>query len=155
MISPWDVYWVLQLDAIRVLIVLLGVASVAFGAFCLTQWIGHRDYTAREPYYGYGVDTALLQREVDRRAADETARKAKAPAWLLRGQRVIALGVAMIAVFFLMPSTQTAAAMLLIPKLTSPEVLQPVGAEAKELLALTKGMLRKLGANDEQPEPKK
>lgn len=49
-----------------------------------------------------------------------------------------------------LPSSKTAAAMILIPKLTSPEVLQPAGAEARELYDLAKQALRKV-AQDEKP----
>ena len=59
-------------------------------------------------------------------------------------------------VFFLLatgltPTSRTAAAMILVPKLTSPEVLQPVGAEAKELYGLAKDALRRIG-KDDKPE---
>ncbi len=57
---------------------------------------------------------------------------------------------AMMAVAAILPSSRTAAAMILIPKLTSPEVTEPVGKEAKELYGLVKQAIRKLG-EDEKP----
>ncbi len=52
----------------------------------------------------------------------------------------------------LLPSSKTAAAMIIVPALTSKGVVEPLTAEAKDLYALAKGALKKVV--EAAPEPK-
>lgn len=47
-----------------------------------------------------------------------------------------------------LPSSKTAAAMIIVPALTSEEVVEPVAAEAKELYQLAKEALREVAKPD-------
>lgn len=58
-----------------------------------------------------------------------------------RWKKFLGAAVATLAVTALIPSTSTMAAMYILPKLTSPEVVEPVSREAKELYSLAKKAL--------------
>ncbi len=53
-----------------------------------------------------------------------------------------------------LPSSKTAAAMILVPALTLDQVIEPVSAEALELYALAKKALTKLADEPAKEEPK-
>ena len=55
-----------------------------------------------------------------------------------------ALGVLLWGISTFLPSSKTAAAMIVIPAITQDEVVETVSGEAKELYALTKDALREL-----------
>src|SRR3990167_8073611 len=94
MVTAWDVYLVLQLNAIGGLFIAGGVLGVFFGGLA---WL-------------FGVIEAE-------------------PRVTRMGKRLVIAGVVSGVFAALLPSSQTAAAMILAPKLTSPEVLQPASAE--------------------------
>ena len=71
--------------------------------------------------------------------------------WAARAKKALVALVSCAAIATVIPSSRTAAAMILVPALTRPEVLQPVGAEAKELYGLAKDALRRIG-KDDKPE---
>jgi hypothetical protein len=54
-----------------------------------------------------------------------------------------------------MPGTKTIAAMVVLPKLTSPAALDAMGNEAKELYGLAKDALRNLAGDDKQAKADK
>lgn len=125
MIDAMDVYWVMQLDTIR------GVA-IAFSVV-----------------FGIGTAIWVISRGVGA-AGDEEAGKFSRAIWFVP----VVFCVALSAVVFA-PSSKTAAAMILVPALTSDQVLEPVSAEAKELYALAKSALRNLGDKADEPKPEK
>ena len=52
----------------------------------------------------------------------------------------------------LLPSSKTAAAMILVPALASEEVVEPVAAEARELYQLAKQALREVAKTEKEPQ---
>lgn len=60
--------------------------------------------------------------------------------------------VASILAFSFIPSSKTAAAMMIIPKLTSQEAIETVRPEVKELYDLAKGALRGVVENNVEKE---
>lgn len=120
MVTPWDVYWVLQLDSISASAAAVFIASVIGIFISGFMWL-------MEP-------------------RDAAARKML---W-----RCVTVGGIALAFGAFLPSSRTAAAMILVPKLTSPEVLEPVGKEAGELYRLAKSALKKLAADDAQGKSK-
>lgn len=62
------------------------------------------------------------------------------------------IGCALVATF--LPSSKTAAAMILVPALTAPEVVAPVTGEAKELYSLAKQALKDLANKTEEEKPR-
>lgn len=110
MLSAWDVYWVMQLDSINAGAAIIGVFGTAFGAI------------------GTGVFTVAV--------ADG---EEWAPPVLRLARRVLGVGVlcAIAAVF--LPSTKTAAAMIVVPAIANNQTLQ---REAGELYTLAKDALR-------------
>lgn len=113
MIDAWDVYWVMQLDAVRVTLIIL---STALGIVCTFATL----HTFIEE-----VGFPHLKKLV--------------AVWALL----------MLAAAFT-PSSKTAAAMIVVPALTSEEVVQPVSEEARELYGLAKDALRNLGEKGER-----
>jgi hypothetical protein len=64
-----------------------------------------------------------------------------------------ALGLSLCALLVVtfLPSTKTAAAMIVLPALTSPQVTEPLGREAGELYQLAKDALKRAGAEPAKP----
>jgi hypothetical protein len=114
MISAWDVYWVMQLDTIGTSMVAAAILIAVASVFVAVASDGDAVWDD---------DKKIIYRP-----------------WLV----VWTLGALLLAARVFLPSSQTAAAMFLVPKLTSPEVLEPVGAEARELYALAKKAIRNL-----------
>lgn len=134
MVSPFDVYLVMQLDAIR----------GALGAFGLVASVGAAFvaiFCATEARSQWSWDKETLEDRIARFAGYSKTAKRVLVAGLLSG--LLSVGL---------PSSKTAAAMILIPALTSKEVVVPVAAEAKELYGLAKEALR--GLAERKPEPK-
>jgi hypothetical protein len=129
MIDAWDIYWVMQLDSIgrslRFIVFALFILSGAFSiraVWCSVQspddWLSEECKTAAAAS----------------RASEPAARSA-----------AIRFGVAFLAVMSvnaLIPSSKTAAAMIVLPALTSESVVQTVAPEARELYELAKDALR-------------
>lgn len=55
------------------------------------------------------------------------------------------IGIALLAIAAAVPSTKTAAAMLIVPAITSESAIEMASPEARELYELTKGALRSFG----------
>ena len=120
MITPFQVYLVMQLDDLR-------AAMVFFGFFIFMAGI----YIARTRH-------------------DQTRRVG------FIGPTAILLGFALLCVSAATPSSKTAAAMLILPALTSDKVTEPLTAEAKELYGLAKSALSNLAEKKaEKVEPEK
>lgn len=114
MISAWDVYWVMQLDSIS-----------SFLAVC--------------SFLVFAASAAIFLLVVPEASDDEEAKK------------VLKVCVKFVAVSFflgtfsvLLPSSKTAAAMIILPAVTSEEAVNMVKPEAKELYELTKDALRSM-----------
>jgi hypothetical protein len=143
------VYWVMQLDVFRLAFGVAGLLGTV-GAIVGTcnaheQWRNASERLARVK----GVQDPSYYRNEQ---AEYTQTMANCEAVLPFRKRMIACAVTLLLAAIAAPSSRTAAAMILVPKLTSPEVMQPIGAEAKELYQLAKGALRNLAA---KPEPQK
>jgi hypothetical protein len=120
MISAFDVYLVMQLDRISSGVGAIAIISSVFVAGSLVGWFINAD-----------IDEDM---------------SAAAKRLCLRFSLVAA---PLVIVWALIPSSKTAAAMILVPALTSEEVVEPVAAEARELYGLAKDALRGLAERDE------
>lgn len=89
---------------------------------------------------GLGVTSALFVAGPMAGIADWDEKKS------MRRKSTRALIACVVGLLFgaVIPSSKTAAAMILVPKLTSPEVVQPLSKEAGELYGLAKEALRNL-----------
>jgi len=114
MITAWDIYWVMQLDAIRAVILALAVASGAVAGAA-------------------GLTGGIEGNEDAKRAAKKAAR--------------VCFVAAMVTA--LIPSTKTAAAMIVLPAVVNNETIQ---AEAGDLYNIAKEALRAL-ARPKTQEP--
>lgn len=127
MISAWDVYWVMQLDSIKEFLIILSV--IAIMATCVGTVIGSVLRSEGD------TDGVLIHRYVF---------KVVAPLALIFG-----------VLQSLTPSSKTAAAMLILPALTSDTVVEAVAPEARELYDLAKDALRSVSNKTAPPvEPK-
>lgn len=116
MISAWEIYWVMQLDAIRdALVVISAVGIVGLFTVCVIAWDSYDDSKIMKRVYF--VSPLLL--------------------------------ITVAAATFL-PSSKTAAAMIVIPAITNNERLQ---AEAGDLYQLAKQGLQKLVADNQDEKP--
>lgn len=125
MISAFDVYLVMQLGSIKSALCGLEILSVIFiAALCFVSFL-------------------LL------------SSKDTLPPFIFKGLRwAFGTLVASLSINAFTPTPQTAAAMYLLPTLTSPEVVSELKPEAKELYQLAKDALRGL-ATGEEPKPEK
>lgn len=57
---------------------------------------------------------------------------------------ILSISIPLLIIGTLLPSSRTAAAMIVVPALTSKEVVEPVAGEAKELYDLAKEALKNL-----------
>lgn len=111
MITAWQVYWVMQLDDIR-LFILLVFGGLIFGVIIFTPvWIVEKD-------------------------------------WHAAVKRTVIGSLLMLFLLTFMPSSKTVATMIILPTITSDEVIDTVTPEAKELYGLAKDALKNLGAKD-------
>lgn len=137
MISAWDVYWVMQLDSIGgALTVLTGLVALAF-VCCFV--VGLLNAGSNPDEWSAPQNKAAAEREKQ------------------IGQKLISwlkpLGAAfavLLVTSALLPSSKTAAAMLILPAITSDNVVEAIKPEARELYDLAKDALRGLG----KPEAK-
>lgn len=137
MISALDVYLVMQLDALRGALFGFGLPAVAGGIIAAIV-------CACEARSQWSWDKEPLEDRVARFAGyGSTAKKAA-----IAGVFGVLLSAAL-------PSSKTAAAMILVPALTSKEVIEPVGREAAELYALAKEALRNVADRKPEREPAK
>lgn len=125
-ISMWDIYWVMQMDNIAAFLSVTG--TVIFLTFWLTVSIGcSESYLSTKEFYSQ----PLIKR--------------------------LAIGVTCYSVMAMtlsafLPSSKVLAAMLLIPPLTTPQVMEPLGTEAKELYLLAKGALKSVATKEEKED---
>lgn len=108
MVTPFEVYVVMQLDTVIVSAFVFGMLLFIVGAFYVA--VGSEDYS-RGMFWAGVVSFAL--------------------------------GILCILAGTFLPSTKTAAAMIVLPAITSEEVVAPVSAEARELYDLAKQAIRK------------
>lgn len=128
MISAWDVYWVMQLDTIIQLFGIFGIIGLLVGVISLM--------------------IALFQRNSTWGTEAETA-KTFLP--YCKALTVTALICVTLSAF--LPSTKTAAAMIVLPALTSDTVVEAVAPEARELYDLAKDALRSVSNKAAAPAP--
>ena len=131
LISPLEVYFVLQLDSIRdafVPILIIG-AILSIISFILVA----------------------ANADADNEYSSSNA------SYLALGKRMIkpSLGTLIIGILGLtfIPSTKTAATMILLPAITSDKVTEPLSREAGELYQLAKAALKK-AVDEDNPTPK-
>lgn len=125
MVTPLEVYLVLQLDSIKALVCWVsGIGAFGTAVASIAGFFAHAE--------GDEVGTQVLR----------FARK-----FFIVAIFGLFVGVAL-------PSTKTAAAMILLPALTSKEVTEPLSREAGELYDLAKSALRNAASKPEpKPEP--
>jgi len=131
MITAWQIYWVMQLDSIGG--ALVAVAAIA-GAAAVVLWIGGAIEKA--------CSNTLPELDISKREAARGAamhRAAKPMTWL---------AAVLILVNAFIPSTKTAAAMIVLPAVANNEAIQ---REAGELYGIAKDALRELA----RPKPAK
>lgn len=124
MITPFEVYLVMQLSSISCAIGIVAVALFLAGVFYILPL---------STPYGESKEALARWRKAQRRC-------------------FIWAGI-LWALCALLPDSKTAAAMIVVPAITSDEVVAPVKDEAKELYGLAKQALQNL-AND-KPEVEK
>lgn len=123
MISAWDVYWVMQLDSISGLFEWIAWLSVPVTVGL--AWIG-----------------ALISDIGSNQTDDEKILWARAVQWI---KRTAALGIACAVTASFIPSTKTAAAMIVLPSIANNETLH---REAGELYGLAKQALKEAVSGD-------
>lgn len=116
MITPFEVYLVMQLDSISTGLSVSSAASGMVAGFLSMMWF-----------------MSVLHED------DDVCRKLTYPL-----KRALWVLVPCILLNALLPSTKTAAAMIVLPAITSEEVVRPLGNEARELYDLAKDALRKV-----------
>jgi hypothetical protein len=134
MITAWDIYWVMQLDSIGAALSFLSAGGLML-AVALTVWNGISRFDTNEFPSLCDVD----------------ARKA---AWAVRAnlrKTVLLVAVPLFVVNAFIPSTKTAATMIVLPAVANNETVQ---REAGELYGIAKDALREL-AKPDAPEPQK
>lgn len=114
MITPFEVYVVMQLDVIR---------EISFVVCLFTGLI------ALPLSITYMIGSALEQSETHN-------------LWPPLQKLLTCMGVGLL-VLAVIPSTKTAAAMIVLPAITSDEVVKPLGDGARELYDLAKQALKK------------
>lgn len=136
MITAWQVYWVMQLDSIGAALSFLSAGGLMLAA-ALTIWNG----------------ISRLDTNQFPSLCDVDARKA---AWAVRAnlrKTVLLVAVPLFVVNAFIPSTKTAAAMIVLPALSDIASSETVQHEAGELYGIAKDALRELAKP--KPEPKK
>lgn len=133
MITAWDIYWVMQLDAIGAVVSFIAISLCLITAIAFVLG-GINKYEASEwPSISEGKKELGL------------ARQAYAKRMLLPAATLLLLSA-------LTPSTKTAAAMLIIPKIANSEVIR---READDLYTIAKEAMRNLAKPDSSEEAKK
>lgn len=133
MVSPFEVYLVMQLDSINALFGWLAGASALLA--------------------GGWLFAVAMTTDFDFQASKEE-KKVRLDAAKKFSFRALLFGVVCLVAAAFLPSTKTAAAMILLPALTSKEVTEPLSREAGELYGLAKAALRNVAEREPKPEPK-
>lgn len=132
MISAWTIYWVMQMDNIASMFL---VAAVVGGVAAILLWCIYNDAASSCPEeWGSSDYRAKYQRKLD-----------MAPALFKRARQITVLAALLFIVAYLLPSTKTAAAMLVIPAVANNETVQK---EAGELYGIAKDALHELAKPD-------
>lgn len=121
MISAFEVYLVMQLDSVSHFFA--GVVAI----FLIASIAG---------LFVWAVNSWGYPAEQEKRTAQKASKIAK---------RFFATAMVALAINSLIPSSTTAAAMILLPKIASEENIKVVGKEAGELYGLAKKALENLG----------
>lgn len=135
MISAWDIYWVMQLDSIGCAFVFVAISLLVVAAGAAVGAMFNRDMRAIWSDNKEGNSF----KEYD----------AKVVGWTSVAKKTAPIGlvVALLAAFI--PSTKTAAMMLVIPAVANNEAIQ---REAGDLYGIAKDALRELAMpKNEQP----
>ena len=118
MITHWEIYWVLQLDAIKVALAL--AATVAMIYFIITLIGGASRYLGS---FDEARNNVIAWQAVKRRAFKTS----------------LPIAIACFVCLFTLPSTKTAAAMIVVPQIVNSPTIQH---EAGDLYKLAKEALR-------------
>ena len=133
MISAWDIYWVMQLDSIGGAVLFLAIAASVSAAALLIM--GGCDSRACPEEWNGSEYRLRAERAL-----------ARAPALIRAGKRTAALAAFLAVAAALLPTTKTAAVMLVIPAVANNEAIQ---REAGDLYGIAKDALRELA----KPKP--
>lgn len=154
--SPTLVYFLMMADDIKdtagFLAILFSLAAVIAIIATLAFETGANDWTQRLASLG---DADRSGHGYTRDELASRAEESRSNAKLVKGLRkwFVSGAVLLICLNTFMPGTKTIAAMVVLPKLTSPQALDAMGSEAKELYDLAKGALKNL-VGDEKPATK-
>ena len=129
MISAWQVYLVMQLDGIKNF---LSIPALIVATLC---GVGVLMF----PLILDVIDSSDIERETVIKAA----------------KRIVLSAFVCGALATAIPSSKTAAAMILLPALTSDSAVATVVPEARELYELAKDALRSVAAKPEAEKPEK
>lgn len=131
MISPWQIYIVMQLDSLNIVLVI--TSAIAVAAICLTTLFGVFERGSSQNY----PESPISKREAENaRSFFATAKKLALPTF------------ALLAAAALLPSSKTAAAMYVIPAIANNEAIQ---AEAGDIYKLAKQGLTRLVSEEKKP----
>lgn len=114
MITAWDVYWVMQLDRIVSVSHFVAVFGVTLGLF----------------------GTAIRSLAAQFKDKDGDSAIVYGVLWL--APYIFVFGLTGWATYTLLPSSKTAAAMIILPAITSDEAAEAIKPEARELYELAK-----------------
>lgn len=124
MITAWQIYWVMQLDNILAVTSTISFFATSFGGIA---YLAHRvaKTSGRE---------------------DDEAKLIANATWI--SKPMLAVGLLCIAANAFLPSSKTAAAMIVLPAITSDKVIETVTPEARELYELAKDALRSVSKKE-------
>lgn len=140
-ISAWDIYWVMQLDSIHCAIFILALALSAISLIGLVSTWWNNDFAK---IYENSTYEEGKKKYAQYTASIETGKKTF--------KRFLPYAFAAISVASFLPSSRTAAAMIVIPAIASNETIQ---REAGDLYQIAKDGLRELVKPDAPKEVEK
>lgn len=142
MISAFDVYLVMQMDSFGSTFAGIGFLAAAMSVCSFFAW-----------YFCASADPDEWYSEGFKKAAEN--RKKRAPSMFSVFRKSAVVSLAAFAIGSFIPSTKTAAAMIVLPAITSDRVINAVTPELRDLLDLTKGALRNMaGEKKDAHEPR-
>lgn len=130
--SPMLVYFLMMADSIKCM---FGFGTIVVAVVLVIAWLGR-------------AISASVVYESDIREQTRDFRIWQGWVGLTRRGALYAVLIVSACVSTFMPGTRTVAAMVVLPKLTSPAALDAMGNEAKELYGLAKDALRNLASDD-------
>ena len=134
MVSAWDVYWVMQLDSIS-----CGLSILSIGGLLVAAALTIANAASR---YDTDMFPSLCDRE-ERKASWAVRAKAR--------KRVLAVALTLFVINSFVPSTKTAAAMVVLPAIANNQTLQ---REAGELYGIAKQALKEAVSDASGEKPK-